>query len=301
MTMISENWAELQIPVIYNFFDIGRNLRPSLIPQLYSIRQSLLAEEKHVGIGGINDAAWDDYESAGVIGKADFNKGYVKTFTHAEYPLDIPVKRKLLDDDQYGVIADTARRIGISVAQRQERHAAQVFNKAFTTGVYVGSDGVALCSDSHPTSTSNGAVQDNNYALTLTAANIETMRIDMMNFLDDQGNKLGLMPDTLIVPLALEDTARKQVGSVLDPATANNTMNPQSGRWNIIAWNQLTDSNAWFMVDSVWMKESLLWYERVAPEITFKTMNQVEVMWSAYMRYSFGFTDWRWVAGSNPS
>lgn len=300
MTMISEQWAYAQIPVIYKFFDVGYSMRPSLIPQLFNIQSSTRSKEEHVGIGGINDAAWEGYEKSGRVGEVDFSQGYLSTFTPKEYPVDVVVKRKLLDDDQYGIIGDTARRLGISSMQLRERHAASVFNNAFSSS-FVGGDGVSLCNDSHPDNPNSSGTQDNAYALELSATNIETMRIAMMQYKDDAGNVLGVMPDTILVPLALENTARIATQSMNKPGSMDNDVNPQNGRWNIVVWPYLTDTNAWFMMDSVWMRESLIWYNRITPEFTFKELSQVEVKWQAYMRYSYGWKDWRWIAGSNPS
>ncbi len=38
MPMRSSNWAELLLPTIYNFYDIGRMLRPELRPQIFNIQ-----------------------------------------------------------------------------------------------------------------------------------------------------------------------------------------------------------------------------------------------------------------------
>lgn len=298
---ISEQWAYAQIPVIYKNYELGARLRPSLIPQLFRVETSTRSKEEHFGVGGMDPAAWGMYETTGRVSETDFNQGYLATFTPKEYPVDLVIERKLFDDDQYGVLRDGARRLGISSFQKREADAASVFNNA-TSASFLGPDGVALLSNSHPMSpVASGTTQDNLYALTLTAANVSTLRTAMLNFTDDVGNKLSLMPDTVLVPIELEDTAIKQLRSPQDPSSANNTTEPQSGRYNIVVWNQLTDTNRWFLIDSVQMRENLIWYNRVLPEFTFAAINQVRVAWHAYMRYSYGWTDWRWVIGSEPS
>ena len=84
-----------------------------------------------------------------------------------------------------------------------------------------------------------------------------------------------------------------------DPTNANNTINPQAGRYQVVPWHHLSDANNWFVIDSVWMRESLRWYDRVPLEIRLIDETTTEAVYEAYMRYSFGWDDWRWVYGNN--
>lgn len=301
MPMRSVNWGEALVPGIYKFFEIGLSLRPSLVPFLYNVQTSSLAEENHEGIGGIAPDAWDLYESSGNKAEVTFDAGFLTTFVHNEKPIQFIVERKLVDDDQHGIISRRARKLGISAGQKQQIDAASVFNNAFNSS-YVGADGVELCDASHPASPTNStSVQSNFGTYALTADNISVVRTKMMAFEDDKGNPLGVTPNLLLVPPALEDTALKAVRSALDPDTAENAMNPQFGRWIVQPWHYLTDSNAWFMIDTVWMKESLIWYNRKPLEIRLVGETTTDFQYEIYMRYSYGWTDWRWVYGCNPS
>jgi len=64
----------------------------------------------------------------------------------------------------------------------------------------------------------------------------------------------------------------------------------------------LTDTNAWFLIDPVLMKQHLDWFDRipfnVSPKVEDKTLR---AHWRAYMRFSFGFSGWQWIFGQNPS
>lgn len=57
---------------------------------------------------------------------------------------------------------------------------------------------------------------------TLSAANYATARAAIMNMKGDGGTKLGLVPDTLIVPPTLEGAARQIVGNSLTTGGATN-------------------------------------------------------------------------------
>ena len=90
--------------------------------------------------------------------------------------------------------------------------------------------------------------------------------------------------------------------SELDPNSGNNTVNPQAGRFQIATWHYLTDSDKWYVIDTNLMNQSLFWFYRepltVVPKVEDETWRAT---WIAYMRYSFGWADWRWIIGSNPS
>ena len=301
MPLRSENFAEALLPAIYNFFEIGLNLRPSLIPSLYSVRDSDRSKEEHVGLGGAGTDAWDVYKMTGQVGEIDYDQTYTSTFTHVTYPARLNIQREWLEDVQYSRVRDYSRQVGISAAQKREKDAASVFNNAFSSS-YTGGDGVALCSDSHPANPNkSGSTQDNKGTVALTKANVSTTRQAMMAYEDDSGNLLGVTPDMILVPPELEDSAMEAVMSALDPTSANNAINPQAGRFRVVPWHYLTDSNNWFMIDSVWMMESLLWYNRVNLEFIDVREDAVNVQVDARMRYSYGWTDWRWIYGHEVS
>lgn len=302
--LISENWSDALDPIVRKWFYQGFQRRASLIPTLFNVQGSQRAYEEISGVGAIGVDMWNNYENSGVVSDADFDQGYKTTFTHREYPLKVGIKRKLLEDNNFPEIFNMSMRIGDSAAVKRETDAAGVFINAFTSSATTnGADGVALCSDSHPYGPQkSGTTQDNNFALTLTKANVRTIREAMMAFTDDNGNKVAVTPDTLLVPPGLEDEAIVIANSMLDPDSGNNAVNPMSGRFRVLTWHYLTDSNAWFMIDSNLMKMSLEWFDRtplqINPMVEDKT---VAAHWIAYMRYSYGWSDWRWVAGSNPS
>lgn len=300
--LLSANWADALDPIVRDKFFLGMNRRAAVAPSLFNVQGSSRAYEQASGIGAVGIDMWNQWENSGKVGKADFDQGYKTTYTHREYPLEVEIKRKLLDDNMWNEVFNIPARIGDSMSLKREVDAASVFNNAFSAS-FLGADSVALCSDSHPYSPQKtGSTQDNNFTLALNLANVRTIREAMMAFVDDNGNKQGVTPDMLLVPPGLEDDAIAIAQSALDPTNATNAVNPQAGRWQIKVWHYLTDSNAWFMIDSSLMKQSLEWYDRVPPGINPKVGDTTLVAtWIAYMRYSYGWNDWRWVAGSNPS
>lgn len=299
--LITEGWAYAIDPAIRRYVDIGAGRRPSLISRLFNVQTSTLSAEEVFTVGAVGIDAWEEFEKTRQVPSVEFDQGYKQTFTHKEYLVEMPIQRKLYEDAQLRQIFDMAVRLGDSAMLKREVDAAGIFNNAFASGT--GGDSVYLCSDSHPQSPAkSSATQDNSYALSLSKANVRTVREAMMAFTDDTGSKLAVTPNALLVPPALEDDARVIVNSALDPDSGNNAVNPQAGRFEVITWHYLTDSNAWFMLDTALMKQSLFWFDRVPLEIKQEVQtHSATAVWSAYMRYSFGWGDWRWIAGSNPS
>jgi phage major head subunit gpT-like protein len=302
MAIYSSQFAKALIPGIYRFFDIGFSMRPSIRQGMFAQLDSDRAFEEWVGVGGMDPTPFMQYINQGTIGQLDFNQGYTTRMTAEEYPVDIILERKLVDDDKYGVINTRAQRAAAAFDQLQEQQAADVFNNAFDATNYAGVDGQSLCDGAHPASPSDtGTTFSNSGTSALTKDSVEATKILMQSYTDDAGNKMGVMPNVLLVPPALEEQARIITGSMNDPDSANNAINVQYQRWQVIPWFYLTDSNNWFMIDSTAMQMSLFWVNRIPFGISNEgmNMNQVQIRYPLYSRYTYGYIDWRWIYGHN--
>ncbi len=301
MPNIAANWAELLTPqtteAFYTgFTDSGR--RTSMIDSIFRMETSQRAFEEHIGVGQFAASGWE-FEQTGRVEYDDRNKGYAKRFTHVEFAKGFIVQRKLIDDNLTSIVFDNANELGDAAFRKREKSAAAIFNNAFTDSgtdaegfAIAGPDGVGLASTAHPYSPVD----------TSTQSNVRTTRQLQMATVDDRGDKLNLMPDTILVPPELEDDALVVMRSALDPTSANNAFNPQAGRFNVMVWHYLTDSNAWFLIDSARMKRDLIWYERIPVEFgREEDFDTFQTKFRAYMRYSRGFRDYRWLYGQNPS
>ena len=71
----------------------------------------------------------------------------------------------------------------------------------------------------------------------------------------------------------------------------------------MIVWDYLSDTNNWFMIDSMLAKMYLNWYDRVPMEFAMDPTSDfsLEARFRGYMRYSYGWDDWRWIYGHNVS
>jgi phage major head subunit gpT-like protein len=296
---VSEGFGYLLDPGLREVFWGEYNAIASLIPSLFNVQGSDKAVEYDLGIGDMSD-----FENFSNIGKVQYDTPeqlWRVSYTHTEYAKGFQIERKLFEDNLYSVMNDRAVDLGRSAWRTREKKGASMFNNATTTAGY---DGVALVSNSHPLSPSNASVQDNYFALALSSANLSTVRLAMMKFTDDRGNLANVMPDLLLVPPELEETAWQIVENPTryQPGSANLTAEFHQGRYQILPWNQLTDTNRWFLIDSRLMRRFVKWYDRVPLEFAnIEDFDTLVAKWRAYMRFSFGWSDWRWIAGSEPS
>jgi hypothetical protein len=213
----------------------------------------------------------------------------------------IKVERKLVDDDLYSVINKRPQTLALVARRTKEKHASSVFNNAFNTSVFSGGDSLALCASAH-TRVGTATTQSNVGTSALSATALSAARLAMRNFLDDTDNLLNVMADVLLVPPELEQTAWEITQSDKKVDTANNDANFWRGRYRVLVWDYLSDTNNWFLIDSRYAKLFLKWFERIGTEFNKdKDFDTYVAKWSTYSRYSYGFSDWTWIYGSNVS
>ena len=296
MTAINEKWANLLEPGLRQIFDITRDgmAAQAVAPQLFNVSTSSKAQEHDLGEGGFGD--WNEYK--GTINYDDDDEGWKTTYTHAEFVKGFAVERKLVDDDLYNIINRKPRKLAISAERTKEKAAASVFNNAFSSS-YAGGDAVELCG-AHPYSPVNASTQANNGTSALTYDNVIATRKLMRAYTDDRAELVSVMPDTILVPPELENTAWEILESTNKPDTANNNGNyVRSNGFRLIVWDYLTDANNWFMIDSGLASLYLNWFDRVPLEFTADPTSDYNLVakYRGYMRYSYGWSDWRWVYG----
>lgn len=314
MTMISDHWSQLIEPRLRRSFFIGYGAEDrvrSTLPALFNMQTSETADEKLFNIGGVGSSGWN-FEDSGRVQYDEAVKGYEETLTHHEFAKGITIERKLIADNRISRALAASEALGDSAFRFREKAGANVFINAFSSATSetlddfgtdaTGADLVALCSTAHPRHPNDSTTDSNEGTTALTEAGLSSTRRAMMDFVDLNGDIINAMPDTLLVPNELEDTALKLVRSAQEPESANNAINPQAGRYRVVVWNYLTDANAWFLIDSGKARQSLHWFDREPIEFARETdFDTLIGKYRAYMRFSLGWSDYRWVFGNNPS
>lgn len=293
MPQLAANWPDLQEKDFRKIFQDQYPLLPTMVPDLFNILKSDAAFEKTSAVGQVPDHA----EFTGKIVEVNPVQAYDKTYTFTEYAAKIEIQRKLAADDQYRVINRLPKGLATSASRSREKLGASLFELGFTYEPADG-DGAELFASDHGSNVAGVASQSNEGTTALSATGVETTRIAMHGFRDDQGEKLSVMPDTIIVPRALEQTGWEIINTKGKVDTANNNANFHQGKYKLVVWDRLTDTSNWFMSDYSMQKEFLLWWNR--EPIQFfqdKDSNTMVAVYLSYYRVGTGWDDWRWGYG----
>ncbi len=298
--IIGDNWAELLLPGLRKIYDKHQKMHKDYLSLMFNVENSNKAQEFNLGVGELG--IMDEWQSSGAkVSYEDFSKGFKSTFTHKKYSKGIQLERELVDDDLYSEIAKRVKKLSRVVYFTTQKHAASVFNNAFSGG-YIGPDNYALCYSAHPKMPGSSSTFGNVGALELTSENVETTRTNMLAWTDDKGNELLVMPDTLIVPPALRKKATIIAETKEEPDTTDHGVNVWYGNLTVIEWPFLTDTNAWFLCDKARMKENLTWFWRRKPDFADKVEFDDEVAkYKVVGRWSYGWDMPDFVYGQNPS
>lgn len=277
------------------FSQYERDLGMGGVASLFKPGRSNKAKETDLQVGGFSDPV--SFEGTVVYDAP--RRGYEIEYDFDELVKGFAITRKMRDDLLYDTIFDSAAGMATAFARKRRKDAASVFNNA-TSGSYLGFDSKALCANDHPRSRTNSTSVDNLGALALSAENLETAVLAHQNLKDDLGEEIVIMPDTLVVPRALRKTALEIVGSDKRPDDAENAINVQAGKWNIIVDPYLTSSTAWWIVDSTMSRRFLKWYDRVGVEFA-GTQDFDTMIWKyrGYTRYGYGWSDFRFIYQGN--
>ena len=302
---ISENFADLLEPGLRKIFDEQYKQLPSMLGSLYDVRTTSTSYDKESSVGAFGD--FTDFDTSGQIVYDDIAQGYDTQIESKQWVSGFQIERKLFDDDLYGIINKKPRGLSIAAKRTREKHAATVFNDAFsgtgTENMTTAGDSLSLCNSAHTSNASSGYTNQSNTGTTaLSATAVEATRRLMAAFTDDRGNKIAVNPDLLLVPRALEETAWTIIASKGEVDSAENNANFHYGKYKLAVWDYLSDSNNWFFIDSALMKNMLVWYDRIPLEFgQVKDFDTLIAKYRAYMRYGRGWNDWRFIYGHNVS
>ena len=307
MPLTPGNFASLLEPGLKEIFNTAVNRPRPMLETLFRMESSQKSEERYQAMGAMGLVP----PFSGAVKYEDFDAGYETHIRNYEFALGMQVQRTLVDDEQYGIIRGRGERLADAFDRTVETDAANIFINGFTDsgtnrmGASVaGADAVGLLSTAHPNSPrQSGTTQSNEGTLALSLPNLDTTRRAMLDWTDDQGQLLGIMPDMLLVPPELERTATQIISerAMFEPGSAQYDVNMFSGKFRLLVWNRLTDSNAWFLCDSALMKRFLIWQWRIKPEFAAETQfDTMLAKFRGYMRYGIGWTDWRFIYGQNP-
>lgn len=290
------NFADELNPSIRKIFFDRYKEETQMMPMIFNVETSDRDQETDSGTTGFGKMELTD--ELGALPYEDPIKMFKTTYVHRKYAKGFKVSEELVDDDQHNVIKRLPKALAKSVVKTTEYHAASVFNNGFSTSYTSYGDGKPLFSTSHARS-DGGTAQSNASAtgLTLSEPNLETGALALETALDDKGEIINHMVDTMLVPIQLRKTAQIITESTKRSGTANNDLNVYEGRFNVMVWRYLTNSTAWFLMDK---GEHLInWFWRQRPQFRNDYAFDTDAaLYKVKIRFSTGWSDWRGVWGS---
>jgi hypothetical protein len=306
LPLISEQWPRFVLPIIRKEWDQSLNAVASPLMSLMGVSGSASSVEYSQGVGTFGLVP--EYNSADADGNPasiiydTFNPLFEATFTHKEYAKGVAIERKLFDDNRTGQILRKAQSLGHSFGTTRAYHASSILNNAFAT--VTGPDSVYLCSATHNVSEVDGSHVSNLGTTALSYASVVATLLAGADMDDDRGYPMPSIYNVLYVPTALQSKAYEIVNAIGKPETANNDANFLASQGlRVVVDPYLTDANNWFMIDSAKASMHALWFNRVNPEISLDPSSDFNLVakYRGYMRYSFGWDDFRWIWGHNVS
>ena len=231
-------------------------------------------------------------------------ESYASRYTHETIALAFAVTEEAMEDNLYDTFAKVrAKGLARAMGSTKQVKAANTFNNAFS-GSYLGGDGVALISDSHPT-VGDGNQSNKIGTAAISMTTLETAISNISKIKDDRGIMVAASAQSVHIPpdLAMETdmllhSAGLPNGTLAYPGStyAPNDLNPIPNMGllpkGFFVNRRFTDADNWFIKTDVPNGSKMFVRMALATKMEpdFDTGN---LRYKARERYSFGWSDWR--------
>mgnify|MGYP003145255436 FL=1 len=269
---------------------------------IFAVEDSQRAFEEEVLITGFKGAPTKTEGQSVAFDNA--NEGYTARYTMETVALAFALTQEAQEDNLYDSLGKRyVKALAKSMQNTKEVKGADVLNNAFSAG-FTGGDGKSLIATDHPLA-GGGVLANRAVAMAdLNETSLEDALIDISTFTDDRGLTISVRATKLVVPPQLVFIADRILNSSLRSGTADNDLNAINNLGvlpgNFTVNHYLTDPDAFFILTSVTESgEGLKMFQRSPMETSmepdFSTGN---LRYKARERYSFGFSDFRGIYGS---
>ena len=245
--MNRSTFAKSVVPGLFAFMDSAYTEREAFWDKLCTVKSSKRAYEESAYYAGLG--LYPEKPEGEGIAYDEFIQGPTKRWNHRTYGLGVRISEEMIEDSLYPDVptemGQMTKELGRSARETMEVLVHDIYNGTSKTA----GDGVAIFSTSHKKL--GGGTWSNQAAAAadLSATSLRSMITAMETTTDDRGRIQIVKPKTLLVPPALEWTARELLNSTYDPETANNSINPlQTRGLQLIVDPYLTDPAALFLI-----------------------------------------------------
>lgn len=228
---------------------------------------------------------------------------YITRFIYKIYGLAYALTKVLMEDGDHVRLGSTfAKHLAQSMIETKETLAANLLNFGFATNpTFTPGDGVSLLNVAHPIS--QGRTYSNKLATdaNLSQTSVEDLLIQIRNAVDNNGKRIRLKGEQLIIPPALVFQAEVILKSVLKSGTADNDVNAVRSTGMLPKGahvvTRLTNDNAWFIQTDA--DNGLMSVKRRDMEKSMEGDFETDSMrYKATERYVMGWHDARNIYGT---
>ena len=297
--MRSTDFRSIVEPILNEAFDGVYDQRADEWKQVF-VQQQGIPRNYHeepvlYGFGAapeLPDGTAVTYQAGGVL--------FLQRYVYKVYGLAFALTKVLVEDGDHIRIGQTyAKHLAQSLIETKETLCANILNRAFTAG-YTGGDGVTLVNANHPIAAGTFSNQLTTPA-NLSQTSLEQMLIQIRNAVDNNGKRIRLNPEKLVVSPSNVFQAEVLLKSVLRTGTADNDINPvksmgllAGGQANL---SRLTSTTAWWVKTDA--PEGLKLMMRRGLEKSMEGDFETDsTRFKSTERYAVGWTDPRTVYGT---
>lgn len=300
MAEVRPKWVDALDPTFRAIFNETEQSFETMYDKIFTVQTSDSAFETDFALSGIGQL--EETAELEAIPYEDATPGWPVTYVHRKFAKGRMVSQEMIDDNKINMIRKLPQSLANAKMRTKEQAAADVFNYGFTAGGgglarFTGGDSQALFSTTH-VNRAGTVTQSNLITSPLSQTSLQAVTTAMKTRRDSKNQIVAFRPDTLIVPSALEFTARVILESTQIVGSANNDINPIKGGLNLVVWPYLTSSTAWYVMDS--KANDLNFFNRKDEGVkgpVFDFDNEA-AKWKAVCRFSVGFSDWMGIYGS---
>jgi hypothetical protein len=228
-------------------------------------------------------------------------QGFNKRAVNVSYALGTQVTIEEINDNLYMKKAtERTAMLRRSARQTVEVVSALQLDRAFNSS-FTGADAKEMCATDHPNVSGGTFSNELTTAADMSETAIEDLTIQIMQALDDRGNRAQLMPRKLICHTNDFYRAHRILDSTLQNDTANNAINVLRSQSiipdGILASHYMSNNDDWFIKTDCPYGMMFQWRQRpmIDEDNDFATKN---FMCSVFMRFVPFWVDPRGVFGT---
>lgn len=216
------------------------------------------------------------------------------TIKNEPFEAAISIDKYDIQDDNLGIYKPQVENLAQSAKLHPEELVFKTLELGFSQKCY---DGITFFG-SHKV---GKLTYQNKSDKALTMDSYVEARTSMMKIKDDEGRTLRVIPNLLVVPPALEKTAR----DILQADFINGTSNAYKGTAEILVVPELSSDTAWFLLDTTKAIKPIIFQEREKPtfvSLTDDTNSNVFInrtfLYGVETRCNTGYGFWQMAYGS---